>query len=389
MRQTFAKHMHNFALTADIINSSLFKACRRLILDYTNRVLGIDVTHLLLDAEIEDKQGHTKKGLILFRLGDRREYRTISSHRHPQGPSTQSGYCYFNRKPLWIVGDNNDDILNETKPSYDIWIDSKSTEDNLPPYRHPTGVERNTIIRTSILIPIDEIGVMAFETHERLEPTPTAKSELVLLAMSIGLLYEKLRIHETTVGNSWTAIQGLEQLAEQGTPKLTHPRVFLASSLKADKKVINLIKKVLNDEYGAKLKLRFWEDMHDSGNISVHLLQELSKCRYGICYFSEEKPGKFKSGEPQYQDNANVVFEAGMLHGRTDGDPAFPAAWIPVRERKSPPAPFDFSSERTINVPRNDKGELKEKKFKDMLNKRLTAMLEEDQDPLCCEWTER
>lgn len=384
MRQSFAKHLHNFALTVDIIDSSLFKACRKLVLDYTKRVLGIDVTHLLLDAEIEDKQGRPTKGLILFRLGDRREYRTMRSHQRPQGPTTQSGYCYFNRKPLWIVRDQDDqvnDILDETNESCsNLWDDSKPTKGLLPPYRHPTGVEINTVIRTSILIPIDEIGIMAFETHERLEPTPTAKSELTLLAGSIGLLYEKLRNHETTVSNSWTAIQGLEQLVEQGTPKLTHPRVFLASSSEADQSVIDLIKMVLNDGYRNKLKLCFWEDMHESGNISLQLLQELSKCRYGICYFSEAKPGKPEEGKPHYQDNANVVFEAGMLHGRTDGDPAFPAAWIPVREQDSPTAPFDLSSERTITVPRRKDGKLDKKRLKRMLNDRIKAILEEDQD---------
>ena len=63
---------------------------------------------------------------------------------------------------------------------------------------------------------------------------------------------------------------------------------------------------------------------------------------------------------PRYDDNANVVFEAGMLHARTlvssDTEGGEPAGWIPVREKASPDPPFDFAAERILVVPRTRGG---------------------------------
>ena len=56
-----------------------------------------------------------------------------------------------------------------------------------------------------------------------------------------------------------------------------------------------------------------------------------------------------------------------MLHARTtataEQDMGEPAGWIPIREEKSPPAPFDFASERILIIPRSASGELNETKW--------------------------
>ncbi|MES9988398.1 MAG: hypothetical protein AB2552_03705 [Candidatus Thiodiazotropha endolucinida] len=55
----------------------------------------------------------------------------------------------------------------------------------------------------------------------------------------------------------------------------------------------------------------------------MQLLNELGTCRYGVCYLSERIP----DAQPAlYQDNPNVVFEAGMLHGRSDANSPTPAS---------------------------------------------------------------
>ena len=43
-----------------------------------------------------------------------------------------------------------------------------------------------------------------------------------------------------------------------------------------------------------------------------------------------------------YTDNSNVLFEAGMMHGKTDDVSDTPISWIPIREELSPETPFDL-----------------------------------------------
>jgi hypothetical protein len=70
-----------------------------------------------------------------------------------------------------------------------------------------------------------------------------------------------------------------------------------------------------------------------------------------------------------------------MLHARTaagaDTDGGEPAGWIPVREQKSPPSPFDFAAERIVQVPRNRAGDLNESQLREMLRGRIAALLRE------------
>jgi len=84
---------------------------------------------------------------------------------------------------------------------------------------------------------------------------------------------------------------------------------------------------------------------------------------------------------PAYIDNANVVFEAGMLHARTIADDPSsgrePTGWIPMREEDSPRAPFDFAAERILIVPRFRDGALNEDRLREMLRARINTLLEQ------------
>ena len=125
-------------------------------------------------------------------------------------------------------------------------------------------------------------------------------------------------------------------------------------------------------KYEDKLKLVYWKDNHNPGNINQQVLDDIASCRYGICYLSE----KNKSGaKPEYLDNSNVVFEAGILHGKNDSGSSVISSWIPVRENESPKLPFDFAAERMLHVPRLVNGELNTKLFEETLEKGLISML--------------
>jgi len=76
-----------------------------------------------------------------------------------------------------------------------------------------------------------------------------------------------------------------------------------------------------------------------------------------------------------YKDNANVIFEAGMFHCKTNIGNTENSIWIPVREDESPPAPMDFSSQRMIIVKRNENGEINDKEFRSEFSNRIDALL--------------
>ncbi len=109
--------------------------------------------------------------------------------------------------------------------------------------------------------------------------------------------------------------------------------------------------------------------MDQPGNINRQLLEAIASARYGICYFSQ------KVGDGAYIDNVNVVFEAGMFHGRVDEITPVPASWVPIREQQSPDLPFDFAQERILWVERTRTGKLRTKSFATAMRRNLDALL--------------
>jgi hypothetical protein len=105
------------------------------------------------------------------------------------------------------------------------------------------------------------------------------------------------------------------------------------------------------------------------GNINQQLIEAIRNCRYAICYLSR------KNSAGDFRDNRNVIFEAGMFHGRTEETSAVPSRWIPVREKDSHRPPFDFAQERILLVERNKDGSLKQKVFANKFRERVVAML--------------
>ena len=67
-----------------------------------------------------------------------------------------------------------------------------------------------------------------------------------------------------------------------------------------------------------------------------------------------------------------------MLHALINAPDAPPSGWIPVREDDSPPAPFDFADQRIERVPRDQDGQVDEKRFQVQLHRRITAPLRDD-----------
>ncbi len=99
------------------------------------------------------------------------------------------------------------------------------------------------------------------------------------------------------------------------------------------------------------------------------VLDAIASCRYAICYFSQ------RGEDGNYHDNPNVVFEAGMFHGRVDEITTVPSSWIPIREKQSADLPIDFAQERILIPERTRSGALKTAVFANLLRQQLESML--------------
>jgi hypothetical protein len=131
------------------------------------------------------------------------------------------------------------------------------------------------------------------------------------------------------------------------------------------------------DNFEDRLRIHYWKQSSNSGNINWDILEQVKASRFGLCYFSELAEGA--QGELKYQDNANVVFEAGMFQSLTN--PAAtddPIGWIPVREPTplSPPPPFDFAQQRMIIIQRLNDNKPNLDKLRADLKARTEKLLE-------------
>lgn len=346
MDQSFGKTLLHFSYACDLIDEGTFARIRDLILDYTKRVLEIDFDRLLIEGDSLGK----KKVLLSHRLATTGNYQVIDVKDASGRIMSLAGYAYTKKIPLWVVSADSEADLRKTVNYRDLW----SNEKRLPKYWFPEETIQGDPILTSILIPLgppgNVIGVQTYETRHRLDVTKGAKEELQAIATATYHIYQATLDYKKRMNDTVQAFNHLNDILQQPLPKLTKPKIFLASSHEADQDVISIIKEVIEGGYQDKFDLVYWKDMNQPGNINEQLLKELSQCRFGICYFSEKSHEE--SGEIRYQDNANVIFEAGMLHGRSANNLQFPATWIPVREQQCTSIPFDFSSERTIIVNR-------------------------------------
>ena len=348
MDQSFGKTLLHFSYACDLVDDSTFERIRDLILDYTKRVLEIEFDRFLIEGDSLQK----KKVLLPHRLATTGNYQVIDVEDENGKIVSLAGYAYSKNVPLWIVSAETEADLRKAIKYRDLW----SNEKRLPKYWYPDIGIQGEPIRTSILIPVGSseriIGVQTYETHHRLDVTKGAKEELQAIADAMYQIYQATLDYKRRMKTTVQAFNHLNDILQKPLPKLTKPKIFLASSNKADEDVIAVIKKVIERDYRDKFDLVYWKDMNQPGNINAQLLKELSQCRFGICYFSEKV--STEKGPTCYYDNPNVIFEAGMLHGRSANNTKFPATWIPIREQESTATPFDFSAERTIMVNRRN-----------------------------------
>lgn len=367
MPQSFGDQLKLFALSIDVVDGNRFIQIGEMINNYCEQVLDIQHTRVFLKGSVEGQPG-----LDRYRLGE--DVRDSSSRRIKNGQGEYNGqscFAFDKEASMWIVSKSKG-LLSENTDYVDLW----SNITNIPKYRsiQDYSSEDNTKMKTSIIVPIkcreELLGAVNFETTAYLEITAEAKNELTKIAETICILRTLLASSRGQKHNTDTAMKHLKESLKKPQPKLTKPKIFLASSIRAKADVIGVIKTVL-ERFNDSIDLEYWKENHAPGNINEQLLNNIAACRYGLCYFSEEHV----EGGHRFRDNPNVLFEAGMFHGRSDEMASSPKSWLPIREEDSPDIPFDFAQQRILWVKRDDDGKLKDEIFERDLSLALFELI--------------
>jgi len=362
MKRTFGEHLLQFALSVDIVDPATAEGVLRRVEDYA-KGFGVGFLEFLVLSDVDGQPGlktHWAWGgadcAVSIRGADGK-------------PIGHSGYAFIEKKPLWIV-DVTKKPFSAKSQFQDLWSQSVSSE--IPAYLRCNDHK----IKTSILIPVRDnnqtYGVLNLETENYLEPTEIARRELTLVAESLSIIYRLSRSHGLQARSTQEALRQLDEFRRTSPASLAKPQVFIATADRADDHVVGLIREVVA-EFKDQIVESFWRDSSESGDINQQILTEIAGCTFGICYFSVVDDGTHR-----YGDNVNVVFEAGMLHSLTNGASGEPYRWIPVREKDSPPTPFDFAAQRLLIVDRLSNASVNAEKFKHRLRDRLKNVLRTD-----------
>lgn len=365
MQRSFAEYLIQFALSVDIVTEDTFKDIRGLVERYVREALNVTYfefmrEHIVSGAPgLETAWATTTDGFSEKIKTDNNEY------------TNQISYAFDQDTHLWIVSKDKAP-LDKTESYVDLW----SGQQSLPKYMRPKIDEE---IRTAIIIPMRKksgvglLGVLDFESNAYLEPTEVAKRELRLISESLSILSELQTVSFNQRESTKRALDELgKTLSSQYLPRLTKPKLFFAAPSKSDQDVVDMIREVLGG-YADKLNIVAWDEISESGNINEHIINEVLSSRYGVCYFSELADN---NPDTRFHDNANVLFEAGMLHVLSHADQSLSDGWIPIREGDSPPVPFDFASERILIVERSPDGSVNREEFEVQLRERIEKLID-------------
>jgi hypothetical protein len=343
--RTFAAHLKQFSRSVDIVDKATFDGVRDLIVRYVRRELGEKAYFEL--------------------LRDRKQW--LSLHHSDGKFETAAAMSFAREKPLWVVA-LSEEPLESSPPSE--WQDQWSQVTDLPAHRSPTNRPMKTLITLPLRIK-RPLGLFYLESPHFLVAGEEARNEISLLGGALATLLELWELHETHSDLTGEAVADLQDMVTNAQfPRLTRPQVFVAHSIRADGRVTDVMRDVLR-KYKARIDVTYWSDISEAGNVTTQIGEKILNSRFGICYLSEPAEG---GSETRFVDNPNVVFEAGMLHALANAPSGPPSGWIPIRERESPPAPFDFAHERILEVPRSSTGEVAPS-FETGLQTRVEALL--------------
>lgn len=368
-RRMYGQRILEFVKSVDIVDQGIFNDLMSLVQLYVQNHLEIAYFAILEESLVDEQRG-------LRTLYSTRDEKPSYTADKESGYASHSAYTFVENKPLWVVSASKQP-LKDANDCKDLW----SSSDNLPGY-----IARHDDVRTSVMHPLRKehrpIGVVEFAAKAYIEPTPASQEEVRTLAEVIERAYRMFDVGRDHRENTRSALESLKNAleAEQWT-RLALPRMFIAypgtERLKEEARsdheaVIDAIRGAL-DEFSGKIEPIFWSDVTDSGNINLHVIESICNSDFGLCYLSEP----VKGDKIKFSDNPNVLFEAGMMQALRQSPAARLEGWIPVREKASPPMPFDIAAERTVCVPRREGGRLDKDAFSGELRRQMKSLVEE------------
>ena len=339
-KSTFGESLSHFVRSIDIVDTSTKNRLLGLIEEYLRDELDIRFFTFYVESSIDQKVGLVPTDW--YRGGDRASFTIRDEEGSYRG---QVSLAYDQAVPLWVVASDKS-VLRLAEDYLDL--SSHVNNSDIPKYIKRTDYE----ILTSIIRPVKDdkriYGVVNFESTKDLDYSRAAVDELIEISESISTLFLLNKAYESQKRNTEREIEYLSKLSNNrdNRRRIAKPKVFIASSSKAEDDVLSSILEVLH-RYDEMIDIVYWQDISESGMITKQILKEIRSCQYGVCYLSEPTE---KESEHLYRYNDNVLIEAGMLSAMShenDFD-----NWIPIREKDSGPLPFDFANTRTITVPR-------------------------------------
>jgi hypothetical protein len=370
--QTFGDHFLQFAQSVDIVPPGIYDEVLGIVDDYLKKQLQASTFAIA----IASLSGTTPQLHADWPRGGwwHQPIRT------PEGAYMgQAALAYAVGKAVWIVAKNKQALA--TADEFEDLLDNVDGA-QIPPYEkilHYKGT------KTSIILPLlvnerELLGVMNVEVPKYLARSAAWHAELVKLATAIGILYRLTKINELQISGTNKARTAL---ANTRFVRVTARRtMFVASSARADPKVMEILKSTLTT-YNSAFDVVSWTDAQE-GNILENIWSKISSCTFAACYFSEPArdpaPGaraSGRSGRVRYRDNPNVLFEAGVLYGLRQ------IGWSPlkklllVREKDSPNIPFDLATEFMVTVSRHRNGTVNTADLSRRIQSTVAAILEE------------
>ena len=370
MAQTCGSYLSHFALSVDSVDDQTYSNVKTLLERYFVRTLNVSFFAVLSDGIRVDTASGYQPGL-----------KTLWSNRAVEDATAVLGddgsyrgmrtYAYHKDRSLWITAEDKDLLGRSDAVLRDSW----SSTAELPDYLG----NGESDAKTSVLVPLRYggrvFGVLILEFSDYVECTAAAKEELRIVTEALARVIWLYDTTRTRLGDTHTAFHLLEELFHASCRPLTKPSLFMASAAHADDTVVGVIRAVL-EEFAEHVELVYWKSMSEHGSINQQIMEAISSSQYGVCYLSERND-EDSGSRPQFRDNANVLFEAGMLHALSHDPEALPIGWVPIREHNdlSGPAPFDFAPERMVIVPRTN-DEFNQEAFKGELRRMVKSLIE-------------
>ncbi|MGI9504068.1 MAG: hypothetical protein ACR2RE_13550, partial [Geminicoccaceae bacterium] len=366
---TFGNELKSFALAADNVDGGHFDRILKMCREYLHKNFGIVNIDILAESIVNDNAGLAP----IITAGQ--HYHSYQLHNSEGDPNGICSYCFLTGNPLWAIAQDTErgTLINDDRDLVDLWSSTK----NLP---NAFGVISDRC-KTMIAIPIKERrtikAVIYFESEELLRPSNNVKTELILMSDSLHIINTLANALRSRSSNTDSALDSLDDSVKKYKIFDTLiPSIFISYSSDADDKIIGIIRSSLGD-YHQLVRPIFWEDITKSGEINQHVLDAISSSKGAICYFSEPAHRDLDDGI-LYNDNSNVLFEAGLIHAFTSNETVGPISWIPIREHASDPAPFDFRNLRFLEIPRLPDGGLNTNAFEADFRDRIESFLIHD-----------